>query len=357
MADDGDAYDRGAALGRYAGKARRSQEPLMKTFRLLMATLATALAAHVGFAQSPPPPWPTSPLALVIPFAAGGPMDTIGRIVAARLAEVLGQPVVVENVGGAGGMTGTARVAKATPDGSQFVLGNIGTHAQNQTLYAHPLYNAATDFAPVALLAETPLVLIARKDFPADGLPAFIAYARQNQDKVQFGSGGAGSATHIACALLNSAIGVAATHIPYRGGAPAIQDLIAGRIDYLCIDTPIAIAQIEAHAVKPIAILTRTRSPSLPALATAQEQGLADFEASNWCALFLPKGTPAGIVRRLHDAAAATLDTAAVQAQLQRIGSTVVAPERRSSEYLQRFVEGEIARWAVPIRASGVSLN
>ena len=156
---------------------------------------------------------------------------------------------------------------------------------------------------------------------------------------------------------MNSAIGVSTTHIPYRGGAPAVQDLIAGRIDYLCIDTPIAIAQIEAHAVKPIAILTRTRSPSLPALATAQEQGLPGFEASNWCALFLPKGTPEAIVRRLHDGAVATMETAAVQAQLQRIGSTVVAPERRSSEYLQKFVEGEIARWAAPIRASGVTLN
>jgi len=326
----------------------------MSRLRALTIAIAALMSfAAQGFAQS----WPSASLTMVVPFAAGGPMDTIGRIVAARLAEVLGQPVIVENVGGAGGMTGAMRVAKATPDGAQFVLGNIGTHAQNQTLYQHPLYNAATDFAPVALIAETPLVLIARKDFPAGDLPGFIAHAKANQDKMQFGSGGAGSATHIACALLNSAIGVATTHIPYRGGAPAIQDLIAGRIDYLCIDTPIAIAQIEAKAVKPIAILTRTRSPSLPALASAQEQGLAGFEASNWCALFLPKGAPDAIVRRLHDAAVATMETAAVQAQLQRIGSTVVAPERRSSEYLQKFVEGEIARWAAPIRASGVTLN
>ncbi len=324
---------------------------------IIIALTAFIATVSPTLAQTAAPAWPSSPLTMVVPFAAGGPMDTIGRIVAARLAEVLSQPVVVENVGGAGGMTGTMRVAKAPPDGSQFVLGNVGTHAQNQTLYAHPQYNAASDFAPVALIAETPLVLIARKDLPTDDLPAFIAYARAHQDNMQFGSGGAGSATHIACALLNSAIGVATTHIPYRGGAPAVQDLIAGRIDYMCIDTPIAIAQIEGHAVKPIAILTRTRSASLPALATAQEQGLAGFEASNWCALFLPKGSPAPIVRRLHDATVATMDTAAVQAQLQRIGSSVVAPERRSPEYLQRFVADEIARWAVPIKASGVSLN
>src|SRR5262249_52137354 len=163
----------------------------------LMATIATT-------SQSPAQTWPSSTMTMVVPFAAGGPMDTIGRIVAARLAEVLGQPIVVENVGGAGGMTRTAPVAQATPDGYQFVLGNIGTHAQNQTLYKQPLYNAATDFAPVALIAETPLVLIARKDFPADDLPTFIAYAKVNQDKMQFGSGGAGSATHIACAPLHS---------------------------------------------------------------------------------------------------------------------------------------------------------
>jgi tripartite-type tricarboxylate transporter receptor subunit TctC len=323
----------------------------------LIATFATILLAHSAAAQSPAPPWPTSPLTLVVPFAAGGPMDTIGRIVAARLAEVLGQPVVVENVGGAGGMTGTARVAKASPDGYQLALGNIGTHAHNQTLYQHPLYNAASDFEPVALIAETPLVLIARKDLPADTLPEFIAYARANRDKMQFGSGGAGSATHISCALLNAAIGISPTHVPYRGGAPAMQDLIAGRIDYLCIDTPIALAQIEGKTVKAIAILTRGRSASLPALASAHEQGLTDFEASNWCGFFLPKGTPTAIVRRLHDATVATMDTADVQAQLRRIGATVVAPERRSSDYLRNFVASEIERWAGPIRASGVSLN
>ncbi len=322
--------------------------------RIIVIALAAMLAG-------PPPAaaqsWPSAPLTLVVPFAAGGPMDAIGRVLTPRLAELLGEPVVVENIGGAGGMNGAARVAKANPDGSQFVLGNIGTHAQNQTLYKHPLYNAATDFAPVALIAETPLVLIARKDLPADDLPQFIAYARDNQSRMQFGSGGAGSATHIACALLNAAIGIAPTHIPYRGGGPAMQDLMAGRIDYMCLDTPLAIPQIENGVVKAVAILTRGRSPSLPALASAQEQGLKDFEAANWCAFFLPKATPAPIVQRLHDATVATLETPAVAATLQRIGAAVVAPERRSSDYLRDFVAREIARWAEPIKASGVSLD
>jgi tripartite-type tricarboxylate transporter receptor subunit TctC len=322
--------------------------------RYLVAALAVlSAAAPSASAQS----WPVSALTLVVPFAAGGPMDAIGRIVAPRVSEVLGQPVVVENVGGAGGMSGVARVAKATPDGYQFVLGNIGTHAENQTLYKHPLYDAASDFAPVALIAETPLVLIARKDLPADDLPQFMAYTRANQATMQFGSGGAGSATHIACALLNAAIRISPTHVPYRGGAPALQDLMAGRIDYMCLDTPLAIAQIDAHTVKAIAILTRGRSPSLPALASAHEQGLTDFEAANWCGFFLPKATPAAIVQRLHDATVAAMDTPAVQTQLQRIGATVVAPERRSSAYLRDFVAHEIARWAAPIKASGVSLD
>jgi tripartite-type tricarboxylate transporter receptor subunit TctC len=320
---------------------------------VVFAVAAVLASGGAASAQS----WPASALTLVVPFAAGGPMDAIGRIVAPRVAELLGQPVVIENIGGAGGMSGTARVAKAAPDGYQVVLGNIGTHAENQTLYKHPLYDAASDFAPVALIAETPLVLIARKDLPADDLPQFMAYARANQTTMQFGSGGAGSATHIACALLNAAVGIGPTHVPYRGGAPALQDLMAGRIDYMCLDTPLAIAQIEAHTVKAIAILTYGRSPSLPALASAHEQGLKDFEAANWCGFFLPKGTPAAIVQRLHDATVAAMDTPAVQAQLQRIGATVVAPERRSSAYLRDFVTHEIARWAAPIRASGVSLD
>ena len=182
--------------------------------------------------------WPTRPVTMVVPFAAGGPADTVGRILAPGLSELLGQQVIIENVGGSGGMTGSSRVAKAAPDGYQFVLGNVGTHAANQTFYKTPLYNAATDFAPVMLIAQTPLVLLARKDLPANNLKEFIAYAKVNQASMQYGSGGAGSASHLACVLLNAAIGINVTHVPYRGAAPAMQDLIAGRIDYQCPDTP-----------------------------------------------------------------------------------------------------------------------
>jgi tripartite-type tricarboxylate transporter receptor subunit TctC len=324
----------------------------------LLPLVAVALVISLnsvapGFSQD----WPTRPVTMVIPFAAGGPADTVGRILAPGLSEILGQQVIIENLGGSGGMAGASRVAKAPPDGYQFVLGNLGTHAANQTFYKTPLYNAATDFAPVMLIAQTPLVLLARKDLPAGSLSKFITYTKANQATMQYGSGGAGSASHLACALLNAAIDVNVTHVPYRGAAPAMQDLIAGRIDYQCPDTPIAIPQIQSKMVKAIAILTRNRSPSLPAQATAHEQGLTNFDASNWFAAFFPKGTPAAAIDKLHAAILATIDTPAVQMRMQQIGADLVTGERSSSDYLQSFVESEINKWAGPIKASGVSMD
>ena len=309
--------------------------------------------AHAAAAQD----WPTRPVTMVIPFAAGGALDILGRILGPGLSDGLGRPIVIENVGGAGGMTGASRVAKAAPDGYQFVLGGASTHAVNQTLYKNPLYNAATDFAPVALIIEQPLLLIVRKDFPASNLAEFITYAKANQAKMQYGSGGAGSTPHLACALLNATIGVSITHVPYRGTGPATQDLIAGRIDYLCPLGATAIPQILSDQVKAIAILSKERSPLLPDLASAHEQGLADFDASTWNAAFLPKGTPASIVQKLHAATVATMDTPSVQERLKDIGATVVPPERRSPDYLQTFVESEIAKWAVSIKAAGISAD
>jgi tripartite-type tricarboxylate transporter receptor subunit TctC len=323
---------------------------------LLLA--AITLAAHLqGIAGAEAQSWPARPVSMVVPFAPGGSVDVMGRILAARLSEVLGQQVIVENIPGAGGMLGSARVAKATPDGYEFVLGIAGTHAQNQTLYKNPLYNAATDFAPVALIAEQPTVLVTRNDLPPNTLPEFIAYAKANQAKMQYGSAGAGSANHLACVLLDAAIGVNVTHVPFRGGGPAMQELLGGRIDYMCNIVTNALPQIEAKSVKPIALLSTARSPTLPDVASAQEQGLPNFDASTWYAVFLPKGTPAPIVQTLHDAIVATMDTPSVQARLKDIGADLVAPERRSSDYLAKFVVNEIARWAAPIKASGVSMD
>jgi tripartite-type tricarboxylate transporter receptor subunit TctC len=272
----------------------------------LIAALA-GISAAPTYAES----WPTRPVTMVVPFAAGGPMDVVGRILQSALSDALQQPVIIENVGGAGGMTGTAKVAKSAPDGYQFLLGNVGTQA--------------------------------------------VIYAKVNRDQMQFASGGASSATHLGCALLNARIGINVTHVPYRGGGLAMQDVIAQRVDYLCVDTPVAMPQIASGTVKPIAILTRGRSPSLPNLASAQEQGLTDFEASNWSAFFLPKDTPSAIVQKLHDATVTAMNNPTVQKRFKENGIDLVGPERQSSDYLTKFVANEIIKWAGPIKASGLT--
>jgi tripartite-type tricarboxylate transporter receptor subunit TctC len=301
--------------------------------------------------------YPSRPITMVIPFAAGGPTDVLGRVVADRMSQLLGQQVVVENVGGAGGMTGVQRVAQSPPDGYTIVLGTVGTHAQNQTLYKRPLYNAATDFTPVALMAQVPLVLIARKDLPVNNLQEFIAYAKANQSKMSFGSAGAGSATHLGCVLLNAAMGVDIQHVPYRGTGPAMQDLAAGRIDYLCEIVTTALPQIQGGTVKPIAMLSLDRSPVLPNLPTANESGLPKFEAYTWNAIFLPKGASREIVNKLNTVIVETMKTPVVKDRLQGLGVMIVPPEKETPEYLDQFVKSEIEKWAAPIRASGAEVE
>jgi tripartite-type tricarboxylate transporter receptor subunit TctC len=320
---------------------------------MLKISIAVLLGvlAPVGVAQAQD--WPTRLVTLVVPYGAGSPADVLGRLLAQRMAEILGRQVVVENVVGAGGVTGANRVAKAAPDGYQLVQGGTGTHAMSQTLYKTPPYNAAKDFTPLALITESPLVLIARKDLPADDLKDFIAYAKSNP--ATYGSAGVGSATHLGCALLSDAAGFKATHVPYKGMGPVMQDLTAGRIDFGCDFVLGAMAPIEGNLVKPIAVLTRDRSPALPDVRTAHEQGLANFEAYNWNAMFLPPGTPDAIVKRLHAALMQTLETPAVRDRLMKLGAVIPPAERRAPEYLARFVESEIAKWAGPIKASGAS--
>jgi len=300
--------------------------------------------------------WPTRPVTMVVPFAAGGGTDVLGRIVARRLSEILNQQVVVENVGGAGGMLGSARVVNAPPDGYSFVLGSRAD-AINQTLYKKPLYNLKEDLAPVVLVAEQPMVLVTRKDLPVNGLQDFIAYTKKNQATMQFASAGTGSTGHVDCALLNAAIGVNIPHIPYRGGGPALQDLIGGRFDYFCTLSATAVPPIENKLIKGIGVFTRYKLPSLPDLATAYDQGMTDFEASTWFGFFMPKRTPAAIIQKLHDATVAALDTPAVQKQLLDTGTFVVAPERRSTEYLQRYVASEIEKNGAPIKAAGIAMD
>ena len=292
-----------------------------------------------------------------MPYAAGGPVDTIGRIMAARMSELLGQQIIVENMGGAGGMTGSARVAKAAPDGYTLLLSGSAVLAINQTLYKRPLYNALTDFEQVALFSDSARVLIVRPNFPGNTLADFVAYAKANQSKMQYGSAGAGSGTHVCAVLLDVAMGTKITHVPYRGAGPAMQDLIAGRIDFIAEQISTAMPQIQGKTVKAIATLGLDRAPGLENLPTAEELGLKGLDCDSWSSFSFPKGTPHEIVRRLAKASNDAVETPAVRERFKSIGVTIPPPERRTPEFLTKFVPSEIERWAGPIKASGVSAD
>jgi tripartite-type tricarboxylate transporter receptor subunit TctC len=322
----------------------------MKVSAALVGVLALTVPA---LAQG----WPTRPVTMTVPFAAGGTTDVLGRVIAERVGQILGQQLVVENIGGAGGMTGSNRVAKAPADGSQLLFSGLGPLALSQTLYKKPLYNTVTDFAPVALIAEVPLVLVVRKDLPVSTLAEFIAHAKINHAKMTFGSAGSGSAPHFGCVLLNMAMGTDITHVPFRGSGPALQELVAGRIDFYCDAVTAPLPHIQADAVKAVAMLTRNRVALLPNVPTAREQGLANVEADVWFGFFFPRGTPDPIVRRLHQATLEAMRTPAIRQRVEGLGATLVERERATPEYLAGFVRSEIKRWAQPIKASGVSME
>jgi putative tricarboxylic transport membrane protein len=301
--------------------------------------------------------YPNRPITLIVPFAAGGGLDVSVRIQAQRMSELLGQTIVTENIGAAGGTVGSLRVAKAAPDGYTFLIGNSGTHAYSQSLYKKLPYNAATEFDTVGMMTESPRALIARKNLPANNLQEFIAYLKANPKTAQFGSAGVGAGTHIPCVLLNSAIGVDITHIPYRGEAPVVQDIIGGRIDYMCATIQSGAALINQGQVKGIAVLSETRVPISPEIPTSGEQGLPGVESSVWNAFFVPKGTPAPIIRKLNKAMSDTLDDANIRKRLEELGLVIVPHERRTPEYMTKFLPQDIAKWAKVIHAAGISAD
>jgi len=318
-----------------------------------MLAIATTLASVEAHAQA----YPTRPITMVVPYAAGGSFDVLGRIIAVRMGEILGQSVIVENTTGAGGIVGVRRVIEARPDGYTFLLGTVGTHAYNQTIYKKRRYDAINDLAPVTLFSEQPMVLEVRKDLPANTFAEFSALLKQNGTKMQYGSAGAGSTTHLACSLLNARIGAEVTHVPYRGSAPATNDLIGGQIDYVCGNLGAAIALINGKQVKALALLSKDRSPLMPELATAHELGLADYDVTTWTAFFVPKGTPKEIVDKLTEVTHAAMETPAIKTRMTEIGVTGIAPERRSPEYLAQFVKDEVARWEGPIKSGGLQVD
>jgi tripartite-type tricarboxylate transporter receptor subunit TctC len=325
---------------------------LTRTFAL---AVAISVAAAGGIIPAAAQDWPTRPVTMVVPFPPGGGTDVLGRIVGQGLSRTLGQQVIIENVGGAGGMIGSARVAHAPPDGYTFDLGSRAD-AINQTLYKHPLYNLKEDLAPVILIADQPMILIARKGLPVNGLQDFIAYVKKHQSTMRTGSAGIGSTGYVDCALFNKAIGVKVQDIPYRGGGPALVDLIGQQYDYFCTLSPTAVPPVKAGLVKAITMLSRKRLPSLPDVPTTYEQGM-NFEASTWFGFFLPKGTPAPIIKKLHDATAAAINTPALQQQLAATGTFVVPPDHQSTEYLQSIIGPEIEKNGAPLRAAGMSIE
>jgi tripartite-type tricarboxylate transporter receptor subunit TctC len=294
---------------------------------------------------------------LIVTFAAGGPVDTVARIMGAYVGDILGQQMVIENAGGAGGMTGTARAAKAPPDGYTVLLSGSAIMTQIPNFRKHMPYDSVADFEHVALFADSARVLIARKDFPANNFKEFVAYAKSHQSTLRYGSAGAGSGSHTCALLLDGAMGTKITHVPYRGAGPAMQDLISGRIDYMAEQISTATPQIKAGTVKAFATLGLDRGPGLDDLPTGEELGLKGLDCGAWSGFDVPKGTPQAIVRKLAKATNQALENPTLVERFRNIGVVVPAANRRSPEYFTTFVKTEIERWKAPIKASGVSLD
>ena len=316
--------------------------------RWLIAAALLALP-HAALAQD----YPNRPVSMVVAAAAGGPIDVFTRIMAERMSPILGQRVIVENVGGGGGTLGGQRVAKAQPDGYTTLLGTVATHANPQLYSDKPLYDPLNDFTPVALIAEIPLVVIVRNDFPANTFQEFMTHAKANPGRLNYGSAGVGSASHLGCVMLDQAMGTNAQHVPYRGTGPAMQDLIGGRIDFLCDIAVTAVPAIKGGTVKGLATLAGQRMAMLPDLPTAAESGLPSLRAYTWTALFLPKDAPQAIAARLNAATVEAMNGPGLREQLNDLAATLVTPERRTPAYLAGFVKSEWDKWGAAIRFGG----
>jgi tripartite-type tricarboxylate transporter receptor subunit TctC len=289
---------------------------------------------------------------MIIPFAAGGPADITGRIVADILSRHLGQRFVVENVGGAGGTIGALRAARATADGYTILFGHMGTNALAGAFYPNMGYDPQKDFEPIGLTAEYPELLVVRKDFPANNLKEFIAYAKAHESKLNVGHAGVGSVSYIGCLLLNSAMGIKPTLVPFTGTAPVLNAMLAGEIDYECDPVLGTLAQVGAGSVKALAIAANKRSPMLPDVPTSHEQGLPEFDCSVFYAAFAPLGTPKPIIDKLADALNEGLNEAAVQKRLADLGADIVEPSRRGPKPLADLVRSEAARLLPILKAA-----
>src|SRR6059058_1171960 len=309
---------------------------------------AAALLMVAGMKGAGAQGYPARTVTIIVPFAAGGPADITGRIVADIFSRHLNQKFVVENVGGAGGTTGTLRAAKASADGYTILSGHLGTNALAPAFYPNLGYDPQKDFAPIGLTAEYPELLVVRKDFPANSLKEFLAYAKSNPDKLNVGHAGLGSVSYIGCLLLHAAIGIKPTMIPFTGTAPVLNAMLAGQVDYECDPVLGTLSQVQAGNVKALAVAAKKRSPLLPDVPTSHEQGLPEFDIAPFYAVFVPSGTPQAVVDKLADALSKGLDEEAVQKRLADLGADGVEQSRRGPKALADLVKSESTR-LVPI--------
>jgi tripartite-type tricarboxylate transporter receptor subunit TctC len=309
--------------------------------RLLnIAAVFAALSMTSALAQ----PYPSKPVTMIVPFAAGGPTDIVARFVGEHMSRTLGQQVVIENVVGAGGTTGITRAAQAPNDGYMIMMGHMGTHGAAPALYPNLKYDP-TALVPVGLAASTPILIVASNKFAPKDLKEFIAYAKANPDKLNQAHAGIGSVSHSTCVLLNSLLGIKPTAVPYTGTGPALNDMMSGQVDYMCDQIVNLAEQVRGNAIKAYAIAMETRSPALPDLPTTKEAGLPDYQVIAWNAIFAPVGTPSAVVARLNDALRKALADDGTRNRLLNLGAVLPREMEQSPEYLGTFVKAEVARW------------
>lgn len=311
-----------------------------------LALMASALA----HAQSA---YPTKTITVIVPFAAGGPTDTVARLVAQSMSADLKQQVMIENVGGAGGTIGAARVAKSDPDGYTLFLHHIG-QSTAPTLYRKLSYNAIDSFEPIGLITDVPMTFVARKDFPAKDLKELLAYVKANKNKVTYANAGVGSASHLCGMLFMSAINTELTTVPYKGTGPAMNDLLGGQVDFMCDQTTNTTSQIKSGKIKVYAVTTKTRVPSLPNVPTMNEAGVPGFEVAVWHGLYAPKGTPKPVIDRLASALQHAVKDPTVKTRFAELGTEPVPENKATPEALRVFLKSEIDKWAPLIKKAGV---